>query len=212
MGRRFGRGIASRTAGKAQRRDAAPRVARPDRRRAGPDPEADLLRRMSLEDESALIALYETISPAVHACCLRILRDEDEAKDATAETFWRLWTRADRYDPERCSAMAWILTVTRRLALDRRRSNIRRGDVLDRVQREPRAAEDWGTREEARLEIETALERLSGADRQLLESAYFEGLSGADIAARDDLPLGTVKSRMRAAMKRLRIALNGGSQ
>lgn len=202
MGRRFGRGVATRRSAVGQN----------DPGGSVPDLHAELLRRMTQEDESALIALYEHISPAVHACCLRILRDEDEANDATAETFWRLWTRAERYDPDRCSAMAWIMTVTRRLALDRRRSNVRRGNVLERVQREPRPAEDWHTREEARMEIETALERLSGADRHLLELAYFEGLSGADIAARDDLPLGTVKSRMRAAMRRLRIALNGGAQ
>ena len=106
--------------------------------------------------------------------------------------------------------MAWIMTVTRRLALDRRRSNLRRGNVLVQVQQEPQDTENVFSREDARLEIEAAFERLSGADRRLLESAYFEGLSGADIAARDDVPLGTVKSRMRAALRRLRMALNGG--
>ena len=199
MARRFGRGIA------ARRSTAAPSGAR------ARDPEAQLLRRIARDgDEAALIALYENISSSVYACCLRILRDEDEAKDATSEAFWRFWTRAERYDPERCSAMAWLLTVTRRLALDRRRSNLRRGNVLAQVQREPHDAEDVFSREDARIEIEAAFERLSGADRRLLEAAYFEGLSGADIAARDDVPLGTVKSRMRAALRRLRMALNGG--
>ncbi len=202
MGRRFGRGIAARR--------AAPSSYGPSGARAR-DPEAQLLLRIAENrDEAALIALYESISAAVYACCLRILRDADEAKDATSEAFWRLWTRADRYDPERCSAMAWIMTVTRRLALDRRRSIQRRGNVLVQVQQEPIESEDVFSREDARIEIEAAFERLSGADRRLLESAYFEGLSGADIAARDDVPLGTVKSRMRAAMRRLRMALNGG--
>ena len=202
MGRRFGRGIAA-------WRSAPPRHGPPDARAR--DPEAQLLLRMAENrDEAALIALYESISSAVYACCLRILRDADEAKDATSEAFWRLWTRADRYDPERCSAMAWIMTVTRRLALDKRRSNLRRGNVLTKVQLEPHEAEDVFDREDARIEIEAAFERLSGADRRLLEAAYFEGLSGADIAARDEVPLGTVKSRMRAALRRLRMALNGG--
>ncbi len=202
MGRRFGRGIAARR--------SAPSTHGPSGLRAR-DPEAQLLRRIAENrDEAALIALYESISAAVYACCLRILRDADEAKDATSEAFWRLWTRADRYDPDRCSAMAWIMTVTRRLALDRRRGNRRRGNVLAQVQQEPVETEDVFSREDARIEIEAAFERLSGADRRLLESAYFEGLSGADIAARDDVPLGTVKSRMRAAMRRLRMALNGG--
>ena len=201
MGRRFSRGITA-------RRTAAARGPTGARAR---DPEAQLLRRIAEDgDEAALIAMYENISSSVYACCLRILRDEDEAKDATSEAFWRLWTRADRYDPQRCSAMAWIMTVTRRLALDTRRSNMRRGSVLAKVQLEPQEAEDLFSREDARIEIEAAFERLSGVDRRLLESAYFEGLSGADIAARDDVPLGTVKSRMRAALRRLRMALNGG--
>lgn len=202
MGRRFGRGVSTRRAVDTARGPSGARAR---------DPEAQLLRRIATDkDEAALIALYETISSSVYACCLRILRDADEAKDATSEAFWRLWTRADRYDPERCSAMAWIMTVTRRLALDRRRSNLRRGNLLVAVQREPSEAEDLFGREDARMEIEAAFVRLSGADRRLLEAAYFEGLSGADIAARDDLPLGTVKSRMRAALRRLRMALNGG--
>ena len=103
MGRRFGRGIAARR--------AAPSSYGPSGARAR-DPEAQLLLRIAENrDEAALIALYESISAAVYACCLRILRDADEAKDATSEAFWRLWTRADRYDPERCSAMAWIMFV-----------------------------------------------------------------------------------------------------
>lgn len=205
MARRFGRGIATR---QRTRRGTEGRGAPGARSR---DPEAELLLRIAKDkDEAALIALYENVSPLLHACCLRILHDEDEARDATAETFWRLWTRADRYDPERCTAMAWIMTVTRRLALDRRRSNLRRDNVRVRVQQEPYEAEDVFSREDARIEIEAAFERLSVADRRLLESAYFDGLSGADIAERDDLPLGTVKSRMRAAMRRLRMALNGG--
>lgn len=210
MGRRLGRGGVSglRTLRSADvRSDSVERSAA----ELALDQEARLLGMIAKErDEKALIALYDRISGSVYACCLRILRDTDEAKDATSETFWRLWTRAERYDAKRCSAMAWIMTVTRRLALDRRRSAVRRSEVLSRVQAEPLPPDDSFVREEARLEIEAAFGRLSSADRRLLESAYFEGLSGADIAARDEVPLGTVKSRMRAALRRLRMALNGG--
>jgi len=179
--------------------------------RAPADPEADLLARMAARDEAALVALYARAAGAIYACCLRILRDPEEAKDVTSETFWRLWCRAASYRAEHCSAMAWIMTVTRRLALDRRRSLMRRGRVLDRLRSEPTPREATIGDAIARREIAAALNRLPPGDRQLLETAYFTGLSGAQIAARDTIPLGTVKSRMRAALARLRISLNRGN-
>lgn len=210
MNPRFRRAGGTRPIGKMAR--PAERGVAPARRDRGTnrDAEAELLLRIANKrDEAALIELYERISPSVYACCMRILRDEDDAKDATSEAFWRLWSRADRYDPTRCTAMAWIMTVVRRLALDHRRSALRRDHVLDRVQAQPVAADETMEREEAHFDLQTAFRRLSEADRQILESAYFEGLSGADIARRDDLPLGTVKSRMRAALRRLRHAVHG---
>jgi RNA polymerase sigma-70 factor (ECF subfamily) len=166
---------------------------------------------MAEGDEMALVEFYELLAGTLHACCLRILRDPEEARDATAEAFWRLWSRADRFDPERCSAMAWVLTVTRRLALDRRRSLVRRGRMLERLHvlsvASARSRDPGPTGE--RLAISRALAGLSEGDRRLLDSAYFEGLSGSEIAARDGLPLGTVKSRMRSALARLRSAFHG---
>jgi RNA polymerase sigma-70 factor (ECF subfamily) len=175
------------------------------------DPEADLIARMAARDEAALVALYARAAGAIHACCLRILRDPEEAKDVTSETFWRLWCRASSFRSEHCSAMAWIMTIARRLALDRRRSLARRGRALDRFSSEPPPREPTLSDAIARREIAAALNRLPPGDRQLLETAYFAGLSGAQIAARDAIPLGTVKSRMRAALTRLRISLHRGN-
>jgi len=180
------------------------------RRSGGTDAEAALLARLAARDEAALIALYERVAPAVYTCCLRILHDADDAKDATSQAFWRIWSRAGDYDPGQGSALAWILTIARRLALDQRRSSIRRGHTLARLESQPTERPDSGRDAAERLAVSTALARLSQRDRALLESAYFEGLSGSDIAQRDDLPLGTVKSRMRAALRRLRVALHGG--
>lgn len=177
---------------------------------AGTGSEAALLARLALRDEAALVALYERAAPAIYACCLRILQDPDDAKDATSQTFWRIWSRAADYDPGQGSALAWVLTIARRLALDQRRSGIRRGRTLARLESQSPEQPDSSREAAERLAVSTALSRLSPRDRALLESAYFEGLSGSDIAQRDDLPLGTVKSRMRAALRRLRIALYGG--
>jgi len=177
---------------------------------ARPDPEAELIARMAARDEAALVALYTRTAGAIHACCLRILHDPEEARDVTSETFWRLWSRASSYRAEHCSAMAWIMTIARRLALDRRRSLLRRGHALERLRSEPLPREISPGDAIARRAVVAALDRLPPGDRQLLETAYFGGLSGAQIAERHDIPLGTVKSRMRAALARLRISLNRG--
>jgi RNA polymerase sigma-70 factor (ECF subfamily) len=190
--------------------DRSPTARGPLRGSRATDAEAALLARLAARDEAALVALYERAAPAVYACCLRILRDPDDAKDATSQAFWRIWSRAGDYDAEQGSALAWLLTIARRLALDQRRSGVRRGRTLARLESELPERPDSSREAMERVAVATALARLSDRDRALLESAYFEGLSGSDIALRDDLPLGTVKSRMRAALRRLRIALHGG--
>jgi RNA polymerase sigma-70 factor (ECF subfamily) len=173
----------------------------------GGSEEARLLGRIAAGDEAALVALYARVGGAVYATCLRIVGDPDDAQDATAEAFWRFWTRSDRFDPRLCSATAWILTVTRRIALDARRSRTRHGAALTRFGRELDTAA--GSPEERALDrhdVADVFARLAPGDRALLEAAYFEGLSGAEISTRDAVALGTVKSRLRAAMARLRIA------
>jgi len=103
--------------------------------------------------------------------------------------------------------MAWLLTVTRRIALDVRRSRNRHGAALLRFEREVRpGSESLEEHVLGRREVADAFARLSAADRALLEAAYFEGLSGSEISSRDAVALGTVKSRLRAALARLRIA------
>lgn len=187
-----------------------PRFAPPEPRPQREDREAALLARIVRDDEAALVDLYEAVSPTIYACCLRILGDPDEAKDVTSQTFWRLWSRAADYQPDLGSGRAWILTVARRLALDQRRSLLRRGSTLARLQNRPPGGEDVREQTADRIHVSVALGRLSPGDRSLLESAYFEGLSGSEIARRDGVPLGTVKSRMRAALRHLRSALQGG--
>lgn len=168
---------------------------------------------MASGDETALILLYSQLSSTIYACSLRILGDVEEAKDTTSEIFFRLWSKADRYDPARCSAMAWVLTVARRFALDRRRSLQRRRSALDRMGQQSGCELEARDADPAwlhRVDLVSALDQLSQKDRDLLESAYFEGLSGSEIARRDRLPLGTVKTRIRAALARLRIAFDRG--
>lgn len=181
-------------------------------REDGPNRKAgELLARMAGGDETALLLLYSQLSGTIYACTLRILGDVEEAKDATEEIFFRLWSRAGRYDPGRCSALAWILTVARRFALDRKRAITRRAKAMRRLHEGGEPVRSGDPEWLHRVDLVSALEQLSRKDRELLESAYFEGLSGSEIARRDDLPLGTVKTRIRAAMGRLRKAFHGVS-
>ncbi len=176
-----------------------------------PDTEAALLARMAEGEEAALVHLYERMAGSVHAVGLRILADGDEAEEATAECFWRLWSRASMYRPGRCSGIAWILTVARNCALDQRRRIERRGNMRRRLDADPTAGAGEVASALTTLSVRGALDALSHRDRELLEAAYYEGLSGAEIARREDLPLGTVKSRMRAALARLRNAYHRGT-
>jgi RNA polymerase sigma-70 factor (ECF subfamily) len=175
-----------------------------------PDLEAALLRRVARGEEAALVALYARVAGTVYASCLRIVGDPEDAREVASETFWRVWSRASSFDPGRCSGMVWIATIARRLAIDRRRQLQRRGRLWRSAAAQP---VETGRRDDhmlARWEMAEALARLAPRDRQLLESAYFEGLTGRDIASRDELPLGTVKSRMRAALIRLRLSFRRG--
>lgn len=183
--------------------------ASPGERRS--DPVAPLLQRMARGDERALVELYHRIAPLVYATCIRILRDAEEANDAASEAFWRLWTRAARFDARQSSATAWVLVVTRRLALDRRRSRQRRHRTLEALHAMGSPPEGEPDDVVGRRRLRAALQTLSVADRALLEAAYFDGLSGSDIAERNSIPLGTVKSRMRAALARLRASFSRGS-
>jgi RNA polymerase sigma-70 factor (ECF subfamily) len=162
-----------------------------------------LLRRLSGGDQSALGEFYDLYAGLVNGIALRVLRDATEAEDVVQEVFVQIWRQATRYDPVRGTPEAWICTMARTRALDRlRRRAARReepGDAAPGTSARPRA-------EEA-LAVRQALDGLSADQRRALELAYYEGLTQSEIATRLNEPLGTVKTRIRSAMLRLREAL-----
>jgi RNA polymerase sigma-70 factor (ECF subfamily) len=168
-----------------------------------PEPEA-LLREVARGKESALGAFYDRYAGLVNALALRILRDAAEAEDVVQEVFVQVWRQASRFDSARGTVEAWLCTMARTRALDRlRRRASRRED--------PEHAEVGGTsspRPEDALWVRKALGALSEDQRRALELAYYEGLTQSEIAARLGEPLGTVKTRIRTAMIRLRQALD----
>ena len=159
--------------------------------------------RMAAGDESALAALYDRWSPKVYGIALWILRDADEAEDVVDETFWQAWRSAAGFDARRAAVPAWLAMIARCRALDRLRRR-RRHEDLGAVA-PPAESSGAGVEEAERAErVAAALQMLPPEQRRAIELAFFDGYSHAEIADRLTLPLGTVKTRIRLAMQKLR--------
>ena len=174
-------------------------------------PEIDhiqLIKRVGQGDESAFLALYDCYVSRVYALTLRILVDPMLAEEATQDTFLKLWSRAHMYLPERGSLLVWLLSIARRTALDRLRLEGRRptlSDANDPTEAWKTIPDDNSVSEESHWRsMNFAVQALSPEYRQLIELAYYQGLSQSEIAEVLGWPLGTVKTRLRAAMERLR--------
>jgi len=173
--------------------------------------DAALIRRMVDADETALGALYDRWVRSLYSLVLHLLRDPDEAEDVVEETFWQAWRKAGSYEPSKGAVSTWLLTIGRRKALDRLRTRKRNRedttagestfDDLPSKSEDP-ASEAEGS--ELRESIRAALKELPPEQREVLELGYFSGLSQAEIAEATRQPLGTIKTRMRLAMQKLR--------
>ncbi len=165
-----------------------------------------LLALVARGDDDALGALYDRFGRVAYGVALRVVRDAELAQDAVQEAFLGAWRRAASFDPERGTASTWLLTLVHRRAVDVvRREQRRRAEPLDDA---PVAAgsstdEDAWVRDRRRA-VQAALQRLAPDQRQALELAYYGGLTQSELAERLGVPLGTVKSRMFAALSRLR--------
>lgn len=180
-----------------------------------------LFQRIAGGDHHAVAELYDATSAAVFGLALRILQARDAAEDVVVEVYSQVWTQAATYDAQRGTLLAWILTITRSRAIDIRRSQNRSrveepieaiGDLPTTT---PNPEEQSVACERHRL-VKHALENLTTEQRQVIELAYFSGLSHAEIAMRLGQPLGTVKTRVRLGMLRLRellapLATEGGT-
>lgn len=165
-------------------------------------------------DEAALAVLYDRYATLAMGMALKIVRDQSEAEDVVHDAFVAVVERVDQFRPERGSLIAWLVTMVRNLALDRARRRVRRAQITDdELRHEPteRAPDpeqtSWLERE--REAVRGAMSKLSPSQRETLEIAFFEGLSYPEIAARENVALGTVKSRAARALGALRAALEG---
>lgn len=174
-----------------------------------------LMRRIVDADETALGALYDRWVRSLYSLVLHLLKDPDEAEDVVEETFWQAWRKADSYEPSRGAVSTWLLTIGRRKALDRLRARKRsREDLIgsdrsfaDIPSTEPDPSIDVEGAE-LRENVRSALNELPPEQKEVLELGYFNGLSQSEIADVTGQPLGTVKTRMRLAMQKLREPLS----
>ena len=182
---------------------------------ASPEEALELIRRMAREDRAAFSRFYDLFSPLAYTIALRILRSPQDAQDLLQEVFMQLWRQAGTYDLKRGKPEAWVITITKSRAIDKLRSLRRRetGAPLLEEASKLRAGEKERQREvdlEVNLTVQGALSGLSEIQRTALELAYFEGLTQSEIAACLAVPIGTVKTRLRDGLKRLREILKAG--
>jgi len=186
-------------------------------------PDRALITRMAMGDEGALAELYDRLGTLAYSLACAVLGDPRDAEEAVADAFLQIWTTAGAFDPSRSSVAGWVSVIARTRALDRLRARRRRTATVARAA----AADPAGTalpvagaadpaREtettELRARITAALDELPEAQRRAIELAYFGGLSHSEIAAELNEPLGTVKTRIRSAMDKLRVALAAYTQ
>jgi RNA polymerase sigma-70 factor (ECF subfamily) len=176
-----------------------------------------LMRLVALRQTGALDELYGRYSRLVFGLALRMLRDEAHAEEVTLDVFATLWTKASTYRGDKASVSTWLGSLARNRAIDRlRREKVRPSgtaveweDALDNI---PAAASTEAEAELAmkRREVQAALTALPEEQRRALEMAYFGGYSHYEIAETLDIPVGTVKTRIRLAMQKLRDSLSEG--
>ena len=178
----------------------------------GDDPQLALIQRVGRGDQAAFADLYDATSALVHGIVLKVVRDPAQAEEVVQEVFVELWRIAPRYDATKGAVNSWVATIAHRRAVDRVRSE---QAARNRVERESTRVErphdevaeavvDVDQAQFERRRVRRALERLTSMQREAVELAYFGGYTYREVAVLLDVPEGTIKTRIRDGMIRLR--------
>jgi RNA polymerase sigma-70 factor (ECF subfamily) len=174
-----------------------------------------LVHSIGAGDQRALHMLYERTHRIVFTLIMRITRDRATAEELTLDVFHDVWRRASKYDPAGGTALGWIMNQARSRAIDRLRFEKRKKRVIDHgneplMSSESPAADETVDREGLGRVLRGALTALTSDERRAIESAFFSELTYAEVAARLNEPLGTIKTRIRSGLGKLREALPAG--
>ncbi|MFZ2013557.1 MAG: ECF RNA polymerase sigma factor SigK [Nocardioides sp.] len=181
----------------------------------GGTPMAELLKRASHGDEAAFAEWYDATAARAFGLAVRVLRDRAQAEEVTQESYLDCWRHAARFDADKGSPLAWLLTIVHRKAVDRVRSAEAAGRRETAYNRRVHEVDHDSTAESATASLEatrvrTALRELTEKQRQAVELAFLGGYTHTEVASMLDLPVGTAKTRIRDGLIRLRDALGVG--
>lgn len=171
---------------------------------------AALIKRVADGDQSALTTLYDSTSRLVFGLILRVVTDRSTAEEVLLDVYTQVWRQARTYDTKRGAPLAWLMTIARTRGIDRLRSgryehlNKESLDAMGDVSSGTASPEADTVTAERRQLVRSALETLSTEQREVIELAYYSGLSHSEIALKLGQPLGTVKTRTRLGMMKLR--------
>jgi len=177
--------------------------------------ESELIDKLRKRDPEGLASAYDRYGRTAYALFARITRDRGVAEDLVQELFLRLWNRGQEFDASRGALGVWVLSIARNMAIDYVRSAQTRfaSRLRSMEQLEPLCFSRNPSEREHRIDdvraIQEAFATLSADEKRVMELAYFEGFSQSEIATNTQQPLGTVKSRMRSALARLRTSMTG---
>jgi RNA polymerase sigma-70 factor (ECF subfamily) len=185
---------------------------------SSPDDAELLIARIAEGDRDAFSRFYDAFAGTALSLIRRVLRDPAPSEEVLQDVFWQVWKEAPQYDPRRGSPIAWVMMRAKARAIDKLRSIRRREQTFVMPVNEAVARQDDGGVPTAAMAVEgrgfvqNALARLPEAQRRVIEMAFFEGLTQSEIAARLGEPLGTVKTRARLGLERLRTVLRAEGQ
>lgn len=174
-----------------------------------PPTHEDLIRLVALGDEAAFEELYDAVAPRVFGLVRRVVRDPAQSQEVTQEVFLDIWSQASRFDADRGKAMSWILVIAHRKAVDKVRASQASSDRDLRVgiKEYQESYDDVADTVETQMEserVQKALEALTPAQQEAIRLAYYGGYTHQEVAELLKIPVGTVKTRIRDGMIRLR--------
>ena len=190
-----------------------PKADNPEVAETSPPEDSDLVRRIAGRDEAALGELYDRYSGLLLALSRRVLMDSSDAEEILQEVFLQVWNQAERYDRARSSVSTWLVLITRSRSIDRLRSRQVKDRTLQSLKQEKPDQHTSPTGlgsvllSQRRQRLRREMQELPAEQRQVLELAFFKGMTQSEIAQDTGIPLGTVKTRTLLAMRKLRRAL-----